>query len=201
MYYSDYYGIFGGTFDPIHNGHIQLAHNALNEMHLRKIIFMPAYIPPHKHNRLITSDYHRYNMVKAAIKNEAQFDVSSMEFELKGSSYTARTLTLLQETHKKLVFIVGADSFMALDTWYRPDVIFSKSVIACAGRQDVDKERLTKKADEYEQKFSAQCHILDMANIDISSTIIRDSIKHNMDFSSYVPKAVYDYITQHNLYM
>lgn len=201
MDYSDYYGIFGGTFDPVHNGHIQLARNTLNEMHLRKIIFMPAYIPPHKHNRLITSDYHRYNMVKAAIKNEAQFDISSMEIELKGNSYTARTLTHLQETHKKLVFIVGADSFMALDTWYRPDIIFSKAVIACACRQDVDKERLTKKAEEYRLKFSAQYHILDMANIDVSSTIIRDCIKHNKDFSSYVPKVIYDYIIQNNLYL
>lgn len=200
MDYSDYYGIFGGTFDPVHNGHIQLAQNALKEMRLKKIIFMPAYIPPHKHDKLITSDYHRYNMVKAAIENFKQFEVSSMEIDLKGDSYTARTLTLLQKQYKKIVFIVGADSFMALDTWYRPDIIFSKAIVACACRDNIDKEHLIEKSLEYNLKYEASCHILSMDDIAVSSTDIRGIIKNNEDFSSYVPRAVYEYVIQHKLY-
>ena len=201
MDYSSYYGIFGGTFDPIHKGHIMLARAALNELNLQKVILMPAYIPPHKRDLIITSDEHRYNMVNIAIQNENGFMVSDMEMRLKGDSYTARTLTLLYEQYSKLVFIVGADSFMALDTWYHPEIIFSKAVITCAFRDKYDVDALNLKADYYKRTYNADCHFLNMPYVDISSTQIRHLLKANEDVSGYLPDGVYEYIKENSLYI
>ena len=118
-------GIFGGTFDPVHYGHIRLAETAYNELSLDKVIFMPAYIPPHKADNIVSDWEHRVNMLKLAISDIPYFNISFLEKELQGRSYTARTLSILKEKYEALVFIMGADSFMNLDGWYHPCLLYT----------------------------------------------------------------------------
>ena len=193
-------GIFGGTFDPVHYGHIRLAKEAYNELSLDKVIFMPAYIPPHKADKIVSDWEHRVNMLKLAIDGIPYFDISFLEKELQGRSYTARTLSILKEKYDALVFIMGADSFMNLDNWYRPQGIFNNAEIACACRDEEDRAALLAKADEYCSRYGGVSHILDMAKFDASSTCVRENIKNGKDCDGIVPEKVLEYIKENNLY-
>ncbi len=195
------WGILGGTFDPVHNAHIRLAVHAYNELHLEKVIFIPAYIPPHKTDRIITGEKHRLEMTKLAVRDFAEFEVSDIELKLSGASYTARTLTFLAEQNKNLVFILGADSFMALDSWYHPEIIFAKARIACACRDGIDAQNIKDKSDFYGRKYGAVTHLLRMDDTDISSTRIRRLIAEGKDAGEYLPAAVYEYIRENGLYL
>lgn len=194
------WGILGGTFDPVHLAHIRLAEHAFRELELEKVIFIPAYIPPHKTDRAITDKRHRLEMTRLAVEDYKEFEVSDMELRLSGASYTARTLTLLAGQHERLVFILGADSFMALDGWYRPEIIFARAEIACACRDGIDIGTLKDRADFYREKYGAVTHLLHMDDTDISSTEIRRLIANGQDISGYVPAAVCEYIRGNGLY-
>ncbi len=198
-------GILGGTFDPIHIGHMSLAKYALEELNLTKVILMPAYIPPHKRDAKITDELHRLNMTRLAADelskdNPGGFEVSDFEINLKGASYTARTLTILKESYDGLVFILGADSFLSLDTWYHPEIIFDKAEIACACRDGADREILLRKAAEYNERFNGICHILHMPDTAVSSTQIRDSILKHQNTDGLICPSVLEYIKKNNLY-
>ena len=197
---NSYVGIFGGTFDPIHNGHLKLAKTAKTELNLDKVIFMPAYIPPHKQNKNVTPGEHRLMMTKLATSDMDYFDVSDLEMRLEGASYTARTLTTLKESYDRLVFIVGADSFMALDKWYHPEIIFEKAEIACAYRDGINENMLSDKAEEYALRFNAVCHVLHMDGLDVSSTLIREKLRKNIKPDGLIPESVYEYIKENGLY-
>lgn len=194
-------GILGGTFDPIHNAHIELAEYAYRELGLSKVIFIPAYIPPHKRDRKIADENHRLNMAKLAVKEHPDFSVSDIELRLKGASYTSRTLSALDNGRCRLVFIVGADSFMSLDTWHEPEIIFEKADIACACRNGVNKKTLTARAQKYRECYNGKCYILDMPDTDISSTHIREMIMHGQNPSCYISPAVWEYIKKNRLYI
>lgn len=194
-------GILGGTFDPIHNAHIELAEYAYRELGLSKVIFIPAYIPPHKRDRKITDEHHRLNMARLASKDYPYFEVSDIELKLMGASYTSRTLTALDDGFHRLVFIVGADSFMNLESWHEPEIIFEKADIACACRNGVDKKTLIAKGEEYKKRYNCKSCILDMPDTDISSTHIREMIIEGKDPSRYVSRDVWNYIKKNRLYM
>ena len=193
-------GVFGGTFDPIHNGHLRLAKTAYEELSLEKVIFMPAYIPPHKTEDKITSEEHRIAMTKLAAEEYPYFEVSDLEIRMRGASYTARTLLELSDKYEKIVFIVGADSFMAIDKWYHPEIIFANAQIACAYRDGIRREVLESKAREYEVKFGGISHILHMPDTDISSTYIRENISTE-SVKELIPEKVYQYIQDNKLYV
>ncbi len=194
------WGVLGGTFDPIHIAHIRLAQHAYNELELEKVIFIPAYIPPHKTGRAITHEKHRLEMTRLAVEGHEGFEVSDMELKLSGASYTARTLTLLSGEHEELVFILGADSFMALDSWYHPEIIFEKAAVACAARDGVSRDSLAAKAEFYRDKYGAKTHILNMADTDVSSTDIREALERGQNPGGLIPGRVYEYILQNGLY-
>ena len=193
-------GIFGGTFDPIHNGHIKLAKTAYEELGLDKIIIIPAYIPPHKTGKRITDESHRVNMTKIATEEYPFFEVSTIEIDRKGKSYTADTLTTLKEQYNRLVFITGADSYMALDKWYRPNIIFEKAEIACAYRDGIDREELCKKSEEYAERYNGISHILHMPDTDISSTEIRELVSQDKSVEGLISDRVIEYIKDNKLY-
>ena len=193
-------GIFGGTFDPIHNGHIKLAITAYEELGLDKVIIIPAYIPPHKTGKRITDESHRVNMTKIATEEYPFFEVSTIEIDRKGKSYTADTLTTLKEQYNRLIFITGADSYMALDKWYRPDIIFEKAEIACAYRDGIDREELCQKSEEYSKRYNGISHILHMPDTDISSTEIRELISQDKSVEGLISDRVIEYIKDNKLY-
>lgn len=193
-------GIFGGTFDPIHNGHIKLALTAYRELCLDKVIIIPAYIPPHKTENKITDEIHRVNMTRLAVEEYPFLEVSTLEIDRKGKSYTADTLTTLKEQYNRLVFILGADSYMALEGWYHPEIIFNKAEIACAYRDGIDRTVLMEMADKYERQYNGVSHILGMPDTDISSTDIRKMISQDEDVKGLVPDIVMTYIKDNKLY-
>lgn len=193
-------GIFGGTFDPIHNGHIKLALTAYRELCLDKVIIIPAYIPPHKTENKITDEIHRVNMTRLAVEEYPFLEVSTLEIDRKGKSYTADTLTTLKEQYNRLVFILGADSYMALEGWYHPEIIFKKAEIACAYRDGIDRTVLEEIAEKYKRQYNGVSHILGMPDTDISSTDIRRMISQDEDVKGLVPDIVMTYIKDNKLY-
>ena len=113
-------GILGGTFDPVHNGHIYLAKKVCQRLKLSKIIFIPAYIPPHKKGTKVTQARHRHNMLKLAIRGNKIFKISDMEIKRKGRSYSVQTLRQLRKRYgqkAEIFFITGSDSLQELDKW------------------------------------------------------------------------------------
>lgn len=194
-------GIFGGTFDPPHVGHLTIAQTALIELHLDKVVFMPCGNPPHKPGKKITSVHHRLAMVQAAVQDNEKFIVSDFEAVSSGPSYTAKTLSYLknQNPETNLLFIVGADSLADMKNWWHPEQIFSLCSVAVAVRKGTDLRALSEVIAELEIQFHAEIVKLDMPMLDISSSLIRNAAE--LEKMRYLlPPSTLAYIRKHHLY-
>ncbi len=194
-------GILGGTFDPIHKGHIEMAKLSKTSLGLDKIIFMPSGNPPHKNH--ISDNQTRMDMIKLAIKNYSCFCASDFEFARDGIIYTSDTLTLLCKNNPdtEYTFIIGADSLYNLDGWHRPDIICQKADIAVCARDNVSHASLNAESIRLSRKYGARIHIIDFPCIDISSHEIRDNIYTNPNMiKEFLNDEVYKYIIQKGLY-
>ena len=129
-------GILGGTFDPIHNGHLALGKQAYEQFSLDEIWFMPSGHPPHKKGRLVTEGKEREDMVKLAIASVPYFVYSDFELKREGNTYTAQTLSLLKEVYPQheFYFIIGADSLYEIEQWYHPEMVMKQAVLLVAAR-------------------------------------------------------------------
>ncbi|MBO4941423.1 MAG: nicotinate-nucleotide adenylyltransferase [Clostridia bacterium] len=195
-------GIFGGTFNPPHNGHIHLAGEALRKAALDKLIFVPCAIPPHKPNLEIPSGEHRLKMVKLAIGEDERFSVSDIEIEAGGKSYTAKTLETLEKIYPydRLCFIVGADSLCEMETWFCPGEIFKRAEIVVAMRGGMNERFLDAAIDLLRQKYNADITKISMTEMEISSSEIRDRIRNGESVDDMVRKEVIDYIEKTQIY-
>lgn len=195
-------GIMGGTFNPIHIGHLILAEQALDQYELDKILFMPSKKPPHKVNQPIESDYHRLELVKLAIENHPRFSISTMELEREGMTYTVDTLKILtkQYPNKKFFFIVGGDSIFQLETWYKPEEIMKMTHILAASRYGITEKRMIDQIQYLMEKYHGSIELLKIPIIDISSNMIRTSISQGKSVRYYLPYSVLEYIINHGLY-
>ena len=187
-------GILGGTFDPIHEGHLALAHAAAKELKLDRLIFVPAYQHPiqQKEFKIIASAQDRLEMVKCAIKGESKFEISDCEIKRQGVSYTIDTLRFFRTQYPKpheLFFITGGDWARGLDQWKEIDVIFSLAHFVVASRPCFDIKRLPQGVE-----------FLNFAPLNISSTEIRSQLRAGKSTESLVPQEVLDYIGRHHLY-
>lgn len=195
-------GIMGGTFNPIHNGHLFLAENAYEQLGLDQILFMPSKNPPHKDKDDIVSEEHRLNMVRLAISDNPHFALSSMEIDREGITYTADTLTILnnQNPDTKYYFIEGTDSLLMMEKWKSPQTIFNLSIIVVAGRDKLPKETLEFHMDKLQKAYDAEIVLLSMPIMEISSEDVRERLATYKSIRYYVPDQVIDYIKMHNLY-
>lgn len=196
-------GIMGGTFDPIHIGHLILGENAYRQFHLSKVLFMPSGNPPHKTDRKgRASNEERVEMVKYAIASNSHFELSLAEMHEEGFNYTKETLQRLKEVHPDTdyYFIMGADSLFQFEEWKEPDQICSLCTIVVALRDHIEKEKLNCKIEELSGKYHASILKLDTPNIDISSRTIRQWLKTEKSIRYYVPDEVIAYIQKKNLY-
>lgn len=184
-------GILGGTFDPIHMGHLMLAETAREILHLDKVIFIPARHPPHKKRAHLTVSRLRYKMVKLAIAGNKFFSVSRIEIDKTGISYSVETLKKLRKIYApaEFYFLVGSDALPELKTWKNIQEIFKLCKFVIAKRPDFEKYHLPKGA-----------FLLAGTFLNISSTQIRDLIKKGKSVRYLLPAQVCQLIQKHSLY-
>ncbi len=196
-------GIMGGTFDPIHYGHLVLAEQIRTQFNLEKILFIPAGIPPHKLDMDITSSKHRYFMSLLATITNPSFEVSKIEIEEKSISYTVNTIRKLKSIYKDgdLYFITGADALYELDTWNDLENLLKMCNFIAATRPGIDNKLLVEKKDFLNKKYDANIIITAVPALAISSTDIRNRIKDGESIKYIVPESVEYYIYKNNLYL
>lgn len=194
-------GIYGGTFDPIHNGHIAIARAAKKQFGLDMVRIMPARIPPHKQGKGITEDVHRLMMIALGLPIGEGIELDLTEFEREGVSYTSDTLTLLHERHPddELYYIIGEDSLDGFVTWHEPETIASLATILVAVRSN-DGEHFKKLLAERNRQFGGVFRAMNVAFYDISSTEIRENIKSMKEPHPGLPKRTDTYIHRFGLY-
>lgn len=197
-------GIMGGTFDPIHTGHLILGEKAYEQFQLDQVLFMPAGNPPHKRNRAgLASDKQRVDMVRLAIEGNPHFALSLEEMEVDGYSYTYLTLERLkkQNPHSEYYFIIGADSLFQFDTWMKPERISEQAHILAAGRDDKNRKEMEERIKQLSAYYQGNFSYLSTPNVDVSSHMLRDWIKRGESIRYFVPEAVNEYILKNGLYL
>ncbi len=192
-------GILGGTFDPIHNGHIEMAKAAKTALDLSEVLFITGGNPPHKKEKKVTDARIRHEMVEGAIKGLDGFRAIDYEIKKENYSYTAETLKFFksQNPDDEYFFIVGADSLDYMEDWFSPEKIFRLSRVVAFSRDDF---KMCEKAKKLEEKFGGEIILLKDKILDISSTEIRTLVDMGEDISALVPKTCKDFIEKHGLY-
>jgi nicotinate-nucleotide adenylyltransferase len=206
-------GLLGGTFDPIHFGHLQLAEIALQKCDLHQILFIPAANPPHKDSRNITEFQHRVNMIKLALSGKTAFKLSLLEASLPAPCYTIDTLTVLvRKCHKneELFFIIGEDAFLEIDSWKAHDKLLSLINFIVSGRSGYSPEYFqsfartlgyfSKGQTWYDPSGKREIIFLPTATDDISSSAVREKIRKRIPLQGLIPGDVIEYIKKYNLY-
>uniref|UniRef100_A0A7C4XBY9 Probable nicotinate-nucleotide adenylyltransferase n=1 Tax=candidate division WOR-3 bacterium TaxID=2052148 RepID=A0A7C4XBY9_UNCW3 len=193
-------GIFGGLFDPPHIGHLILAHWVLEEFDLKKIVFIPAFKPPHKSE--YSSFSHRYEMTKRAIKGNKNFFVSDIERNIRGMSYTVEVIKKIKDRSsffgmkKKseidFFLLIGADQWQGINTWKDPEGIFAECSVIVIPRPGYPIKKV--------KPFYNKILISNAPLIEVSSTIIRKRVNKGLSIKYLVPEEVQNYIIKHNLY-
>lgn len=195
-------GILGGTFDPVHNGHIYSAQAVYEHMQMEKVVFIPAYIAPHKVGQEFAPARDRFNMTQLAIEDYPYFEVSDIELKRSGISYTIDTIKELQQLYPDydLYFVIGADTIPLLHTWNRINELLELVTFVAADRPG------------YNQAIDAACRslgciarekiiMLKTPEYEVSSTEIRQRIKNGDSLQGLVPPRVEEYIKEHRLYI
>lgn len=187
-------GIYGGTFNPLHNGHIALAKAFLQQASLDEVWFVVSPQNPFKVNQELLDDNLRLEMVREALKEEPRLKVSDVEFHLPKPSYMYRTLRHLSSTYPNYRFtlLIGGDNWRAFDRWKNSDEIVKNYKIAVYPRRgdNIDATRLP-----------ANVSVIDMPLLDISSTDIRNRVHSGQPYHSLVPSKIADFIEKHHLYI
>lgn len=193
-------GILGGTFNPIHNGHLHMAFEAKETLDLDQIIFVPNFIPPHK-EAMERDPEDVLNMIELAIEDYDDFHLSTYELDKKGLSYTYETLEHFTKIYPndEIYFIIGEDSYVNFSSWKYPEIIMNLAKLVVIRRELPGIEK-TDDAERFFEKHSQQPMILDTHVLEVSSSDIRDRVKSGREIGYLVPQKVRDYIDEHGLY-
>ncbi|MBV7329056.1 nicotinate-nucleotide adenylyltransferase [Chloroflexi bacterium TSY] len=195
-------GIFGGTFDPIHVGHLVLAEEARFQLQLDRVYFVPVGDPPHKQQKQVTSVEHRLTMVQLAIEDNEHFFCSRLDADRPGPHYTVDLVRLLKDKWKhqgKLYFLIGLDSLRDLSTWYKPEWLVTNCHLVAFSRPDVvlDWPTLEAAIPGLRQRVT----LLPMPPLAIASHLIRSRIQAGYPIRYQVPRMVEEYIKRRSLYV
>ncbi|AFS78982.1 nicotinate-nucleotide adenylyltransferase NadD [Gottschalkia acidurici 9a] len=197
------YGIMGGTFDPIHTGHLVVAEEVRQEFNLDKVIFMPTGDPPHKSSKEVALGQYRYEMTLLATVTNPFFEVSRLELDRKGTTYTIDTMITLKEKYKddvEFYFITGADSLLELHTWKDSDKILELCKIVAATRPGYDLGDMEERLKELNEDNKESINTITTPGLQISSTDIRHRVKNGMTIKYLLPESVEVYIEKYKLY-
>ena len=196
-------GILGGTFDPIHNGHLWLGEQAYREYGLDQVWFMPSGHPPHKQDHPVTEGDKRWDMVRLAIAGNPHFAYSDFELQRPGYTYTAQTLALLQEAYPEhtFYFIIGADSLYQIEGWYHPEQVMARATLLVAGRAFKEAKRsLDQQIAHLIARYGARILPLHCGEMDVSSADLRRMAREGKNIGPSGPGEVAAYIRRNRLY-
>jgi nicotinate-nucleotide adenylyltransferase len=196
-------GLLGGTFDPIHFGHLIIGEEIRDNFGLDRILFIPSGHPPHKEGNQVTGASERFEMVKLATMGNDFFEVSHVELDRPGKTFTIDTIRFLKSilTHaSELYFIIGADVLPELVLWKDYKELFHECRFITVMRPTNSREDFNHYINLYKNDFSARIDIVEASLIEISSTAIRNRVKNNRSIKYLVPENVENYIMEHNLY-
>lgn len=195
-------GIFGGTFNPPHIGHVSAAEAFITGMKLDELMIIPDYIPPHKEYSGNVTPEQRLEMAKIAFGHIERTTISDIEISRGGKSYTADTLSMLASSDTELYFLCGTDMFLTMEQWRSPEIIFSLAKICCIRREyDQDTERiLCECADRYKTQYNADVFFVDSEVVEISSSELREELKIK-GYSECISAPVMRYISEKGLYV
>jgi len=198
-------GLLGGTFDPIHYGHLVIAEEVRTALNLAEMVFVPAGAPPHKPGRIVTEAQHRLTMLELAIASNPYFSISLVDLERPGPSYTVETLRLLRQqwgTRTAIYFVIGGDSLEDLLTWYEPAGIL-KQLRALVAVQRPGYEEAADYRDMLEARLPGikqRLIIVQAPQLDISATDLRRRVAEGRPIKYQTPEAVEHYIKEYGLY-
>ena len=196
-------GILGGTFDPVHLGHINLAIDAKAQAGLDKVIFVPAKLQPFKLDKNVTAGEHRLAMIKEAIDGIDGLEVSPYELEAEGISYTYLTVRAMKKrfgTDARLYFITGTDSFLKIETWKNAEELIRSCSYIIGTRPGYRQEELDECVSRIRDIYNTEILFLNNTQLDISSTEIRERLERGIPSGDLIPAEVERYITEHGLY-
>ena len=193
-------GIYGGSFNPVHNGHIHLAQTAVREFSLDRLFLMPSKISPHRSSDEYVSEKDRLEMLRLACADCEKLEVSDYELKIDRVSYSIYTVEHFREIYPEdeLFLLVGSDMLLSFETWHRFEEILSKVTLCAVSRNDGDNDKLRKKAKEL-SKYG-KILISESSALEVSSTDIRKKIEKNLDFTCYLNENVVQYIKLMGLY-
>jgi len=188
-------GIFGGTFDPIHQGHLIVAQQAAEMLGLDQVIFIPAGQPPHKGREKLSPARDRYQMVRLAVRGHRLFKVSDIEIRSKRASYTVNSLKALKSKYKTagLFLLLGLDQAVLLSTWKEPEKLFELATVCVLSRPGFSR-------DQIEVRWRKIIRFLPVSQIDISATEVRNRVRRSQSIRYLVPEPVARYIKNKKLY-
>ena len=195
-------GILGGTFDPIHNGHLAIADEARTYLNLSELLFLPAGQPWMKSDQPISAAYHRTEMIRLALEGRSYFKLSTIEIEHKGPSYSVDTIVKLRAQSEEafdFYFIVGWDNLAKIPLWKDPAKLIEMCFLAAVPRPGYDRPDMKKLAAAL-PGISKKVILMDKPRIDISATDIRNRVAQGLSINSLVPPAVENYIKENGLY-
>lgn len=196
-------GIMGGTFDPIHYGHLVAAEMARSKFNLSKVLFIPSGTPPHKDRSDISPAGLRFEMIGLAIQDNPAFDISALELGRKGPSYTVDTLRVLRRTwlEHELYFITGTDALREIFSWREAEEILMMTEFIGAARPGFDASDFLLKVQREHPETQRRIHYLEVPALAISSTDIRARVKCGQPIRYLLPEPVRLFIQQHGLYV
>ncbi len=193
-------GVLGGTFDPVHNGHLHIANALSAALDLERVIWVPAGRPPHKTGQIVSKDRDRLAMLELAIAGSANDEISTIDVDRSGPSYTADTLEILAERFSpaRLFFLMGEDSLRDLPTWHDPERLLRVAELAVAARPGVEAD--LESVARHVPAVQRRVHLVPTKEIELSSSDIRRRVRENEPSHGLVPWPVERYIREHGLY-
>ncbi len=196
-------GVFGGSFDPVHMGHLTIAQDAVEQLELNRLIFVPAAVPPHKQGKTLVEGRHRLEMLQLATESNLSFEVSDMELQRGGISYTFDTMRQIQFEHpgEELFFIIGLDSLVELHLWRNIEPLLEMCTVVPFARGGEDSAKIAQQiqlSNVWKTKLLER--LIRIHEIEISASEIRMRLAEGLSIRYLVPPEVEMYIAEHHLY-